>query len=40
LPPAGITGTYGVFGPDGAALALMADRGRSSRPVVVLDPAG
>lgn len=40
LPPAGITGTYGVFGPDGAALALMADRGRSARPVVVLDPAG
>lgn len=40
LPPAGIAGTYGVFGPDGAALALMADRGRSARPVVVLDPAG
>ncbi|SFM74776.1 tRNA pseudouridine synthase B [Pseudonocardia ammonioxydans] len=40
LSPAGITGTYGVFGPDGAALALMADRGRSARPVVVLDPAG
>ncbi|MBN9735148.1 MULTISPECIES: tRNA pseudouridine(55) synthase TruB [unclassified Pseudonocardia] len=40
LPSAGIPGTYGVFGPDGAALALMADRGPSARPVVVLAPAG
>ncbi|MBC3190832.1 tRNA pseudouridine(55) synthase TruB [Pseudonocardia sp. C8] len=40
LPAAGIEGTYGVFGPDGTALALMADRGRYARPVVVLAPAG
>ncbi|BBG00752.1 MULTISPECIES: tRNA pseudouridine(55) synthase TruB [Pseudonocardia] len=40
LPAAGLPGTYGVFGPDGAALALMADRGSSARPVVVLAPAG
>ena len=40
LPAAGIEGTYGVFAPDGAALALMADRGRDARPVVVLAPAG
>ncbi|GAA4968469.1 tRNA pseudouridine(55) synthase TruB [Pseudonocardia tropica] len=40
LPAAGIDGTYGVFGPDGAALALMADRGAAARPVVVLAPAG
>ncbi|MEQ3555010.1 tRNA pseudouridine(55) synthase TruB [Pseudonocardia nematodicida] len=40
LPAAGIGGTYGVFGPDGAALALMADRGEAARPVVVLAPAG
>ncbi|MFP5023035.1 tRNA pseudouridine(55) synthase TruB [Pseudonocardia phyllosphaerae] len=40
LPAAGIAGTYGVFAPDGAALALMTDRGSSSRPVVVLAPAG
>jgi tRNA pseudouridine55 synthase len=40
LPAAGIEGTYGVFAPDGAALALMADRGAAARPVVVLAPAG
>ncbi|WP_075554060.1 tRNA pseudouridine(55) synthase TruB [Pseudonocardia sp. Ae505_Ps2] len=40
LPAAGIAGTYGVFAPDGAALALMADRGAAARPVVVLAPAG
>ncbi len=40
LPAAGITGTYGVFAPDGTALALMADRGAAARPVVVLAPAG
>ena len=40
LPAAGIPGTYGVFAPDGRALALMADRGRVARPVVVLAPAG
>lgn len=40
LPAAGIDGVYGVFAPDGAALALMADRGTTARPVVVLAPAG
>jgi tRNA pseudouridine55 synthase len=40
LSAAGIDGTYGVFAPDGRALALMADRGRVARPVVVLAPAG
>lgn len=40
LPAAGIPGTYGVFAPDGRVLALMADRGPTARPVVVLAPAG
>ncbi len=40
LPPAGIPGTYGVFGPDGQVLALVAERGGAARPVVVLAPAG
>lgn len=40
VPAAGIAGTYGVFAPDGRALALMSDRGPVARPVVVLAPAG
>ncbi|MFP5072987.1 tRNA pseudouridine(55) synthase TruB [Pseudonocardia nantongensis] len=40
LPAAGLAGTFGVFGPDGTALALMADRGPVARPVVVLAAAG
>ena len=40
LPAAGLPGTYGVFGPDGRALALMADQAGLARPVVVLAPAG
>ncbi|MCU1682516.1 MAG: tRNA pseudouridine synthase [Amycolatopsis sp.] len=40
LPPAGLDGTYGVFDPDGRALALMADREGAARPLVVLAPAG
>jgi tRNA Pseudouridine synthase II, C terminal len=28
-----------VFGPDGAAIALVAERDRMARPVVVLAPA-
>ncbi|AEA26815.1 tRNA pseudouridine synthase B [Pseudonocardia dioxanivorans CB1190] len=40
LPPAGLTGTYGVFAPDGHAVGLVADRDGSARPVVVLAPAG
>ena len=40
LPAAGLPGTYGVFAPDGRAVALMADAGGLARPVVVLAPAG
>jgi tRNA pseudouridine55 synthase len=39
LPAVGLTGTYGVFAPDGRALALVAERGNRARPVVVLAPA-
>ena len=39
LPAAGVPGTYGVFAPDGRALALVAERGAEARPVVVLAPA-
>jgi tRNA pseudouridine55 synthase len=39
LPASGISGTYGVFAPDGRALALVAERGSRARPVVVLAPA-
>ncbi|WP_158892367.1 tRNA pseudouridine(55) synthase TruB [Amycolatopsis anabasis] len=39
IPVAGIDGTYGVFGPDGRALALAADAEGVSRSVVVLAPA-
>ncbi|HKS49292.1 MAG TPA: tRNA pseudouridine(55) synthase TruB [Amycolatopsis sp.] len=35
----GIKGTYGVFSPDGHAIALAVDAGGVSRSVVVLDPA-
>ncbi|WP_431879758.1 tRNA pseudouridine(55) synthase TruB [Amycolatopsis sacchari] len=35
----GIEGTYGVFGPDGRALALAVDAGGVARSVVVLEPA-
>ena len=40
LPAAGLPGTYGVFAPDGRAVARMADAGGLARPVVVLAPAG
>jgi tRNA pseudouridine55 synthase len=40
LPAAGLSGTYGVFAPDGRVLALMADSGGAAKPVVVLAPAG
>jgi tRNA pseudouridine55 synthase len=36
---AGIEGTYGVFGPDGRAVALAVDAGGVSRSIVVLAPA-
>jgi tRNA pseudouridine55 synthase len=39
LPAGGVTGTYAVFAPDGRALALVADRGTTARPLVVLAPA-
>jgi tRNA pseudouridine55 synthase len=39
LPATGLDGTYGVFAPDGRALALVSERGRQARPVVVLAPA-
>jgi tRNA pseudouridine55 synthase len=39
LPAAGMGGTYGVFAPDGRALALVSERGELARPVVVLAPA-
>ena len=40
LPASGIEGTYGVFGPDGRAIALAADEGGRAKPLVVLAPAG
>lgn len=39
VPPTGAPGTHGAFGPDGALLALIADRGGAARPVVVFAPA-
>nr|WP_307845887.1 tRNA pseudouridine(55) synthase TruB [Saccharomonospora sp. NB11] len=39
IPASGVTGTYGVFGPDGGVLALAQDNGRTAKAVVVLDPA-
>ncbi|CUU55644.1 tRNA pseudouridine55 synthase [Parafrankia irregularis] len=39
LPALGRSGPYGVFGPDGAVLALFEDRDETARPVVVFAPA-
>lgn len=39
LPAEGRIGIYGVFAPDGRALALVAERDQLARPVVVLAPA-
>jgi tRNA pseudouridine55 synthase len=39
LPPAGVAGTLGVFGPDGRAVGLVAERDGAARAVVVLRPA-
>jgi tRNA pseudouridine55 synthase len=36
LPAAGIEGTYGVFDPEGRAIALAVDDGPAARSVVVL----
>lgn len=40
IPAAGLQGTYGVFGPEGSALALVREEGRQAKPVLVLAPAG
>ncbi|MER2093682.1 MAG: tRNA pseudouridine(55) synthase TruB [Saccharopolyspora rectivirgula] len=40
IPAAGLGGTYGVFGPEGAVVALVRDEGARARPVLVLAPAG
>ncbi len=40
LPAAGLDGTYAVFGPDGAVLALVRERDGLARPDVVLADAG
>ncbi|WP_243795571.1 tRNA pseudouridine(55) synthase TruB [Saccharopolyspora gloriosae] len=40
IPATGVAGTCGVFGPDGRAVALVQDEGRTARPVLVLTPAG
>jgi tRNA pseudouridine55 synthase len=40
LSVAGIAGTYGAIGPDGAVLALLAEEADRARPVVVFAPAG
>ncbi|GAA2662111.1 MULTISPECIES: tRNA pseudouridine(55) synthase TruB [Actinosynnema] len=40
LRAGGLEGTYGVFGPDGHAVALAKDEGELAKPVVVLTPAG
>jgi len=40
LPPVGLPGTYGVFAPDGRALALVSEPPHGpARPLVVLTPA-
>lgn len=36
---ANLPGTYGVFAPDGHAVALLRDRGGKAKPVLVLRPA-
>jgi tRNA pseudouridine55 synthase len=40
LPTAGLDGTYGVFGPDGRAVALARDEDSSAKAVLVLAPLG
>jgi tRNA pseudouridine55 synthase len=39
VPAGGLTGTYGMFAPDGHVIALAADQGHAAKPVVVLAPA-
>ena len=40
LPAIGLTGTHAAVGPDGVAVALLAERDGQARPVFVLHPAG
>ncbi len=40
IPAAGAEGVYGVFAPDGTAVGLVRDSGRTAKPVLVLQPAG
>lgn len=37
---AGVEGTYGMFDPGGRAVALVRDRGRTAKAVLVITPAG
>jgi hypothetical protein len=39
LPAAGIEGVYAATGPDGRVLALLEDRGPTTKSVVVIRPA-
>lgn len=39
IPAAGITGTHGIFDPEGRVLALATEKQGVTRPVVVLAPA-
>jgi tRNA pseudouridine55 synthase len=39
LGPAGLTGPYGVFGPDGLLIGVYEDDGPRARPKVILAPA-
>jgi tRNA pseudouridine55 synthase len=39
LPTIGISGPYGVFGPDGRVIALVVERDGAARPEVVLRPS-
>jgi len=39
LGPAGLTGPYGVFGPDGHLIGVYEDEGPRARPQVILAPA-
>ncbi|HEX5740608.1 MAG TPA: tRNA pseudouridine(55) synthase TruB, partial [Pilimelia sp.] len=39
LPPAGIAGAYGAFGPEGDLLAVLRERAGRARPEVVFAPA-
>jgi len=39
LPPAGLPGPYGAFGPDGHVIALVEERAAAAHPILVLRPA-